>query len=65
MSYPVRAKSSMQLPMCSSRKQGGEKPATIGLDVKVGCWIVHPRAKLSIQCHVSALAHVYITRILH
>ena len=54
-----------ELPMCSSRKQGGEKTATIGLNVKVGRGTARARAKRSHQRSVAALAHVCVTRILH
>ena len=45
---------SAELPMCSSRKQGGEKTATIGLNVKVGRCTVHPQVESSLQAAYGA-----------
>ena len=56
---------SAELPMCSSRKQGGEKTATIGLNVKVKCYTIDSRADVSLQCCVCALARVPDTRSLY
>ena len=56
---------SAELPMCSSRKQGGEKTATIGLNVKVSRCTIHLRAAVPHQCSVCALARVADTRTLY